>query len=74
MLTEIYRNPKLKKALKAFILKDPEHLRRLAAHYVEFSEDKNTIEIWFKADDTGNYYVDVPIEFIKNIIREEDIY
>ena len=37
---------------------------------VELSDDKKSIEILYKNDNQGNYYVDVPIEFIKEILKD----
>ena len=35
---------------------------------VEFSEDHEEIEILFNNDNTGNYYVDVPVKFIIDLL------
>jgi len=35
---------------------------------VELSEDGKTVEILYKNDNTGNYYVGVPVEFLKNVL------
>jgi hypothetical protein len=37
---------------------------------VELSDDKKNIEILFNSDSFGNYYVEVPIEFVLNVIKE----
>lgn len=37
---------------------------------VEISEDGKTLEIWFNSNNFGNQYVEVPIEFVKNILDD----
>ena len=37
---------------------------------VELSDDGKTIEINYSADYTGNIYIEVPVEFIKNVLKE----
>ena len=37
---------------------------------IEISDDGKTLEVWFNADFTGNYYVDIPIEMIVKILEK----
>ena len=37
---------------------------------VELSKE-GTIEILYKSDDAGNHYVDVPVEFIREVLKNE---
>lgn len=37
---------------------------------VELSDDKKTLEVWFKANYNGNVYIEIPIEFVKNALKE----
>ena len=36
---------------------------------VELSNDGKSVEVLYQTDDTGNYYIDIPIEFIKSLIK-----
>lgn len=36
---------------------------------VELSDDGTEIEVLFKTDNSGNYYVDIPVEFIVELIE-----
>ena len=36
---------------------------------VELSEDGSSIEILYRSDKSGNYYVDVPVEFLMDKIK-----
>ena len=38
--------------------------------FVEVSKDKKTIEVLFNTNENGNQYIDIPIEFIKNVLNE----
>lgn len=38
---------------------------------VSISEDGKTVEILFKSDNQGNYYVDVPIDFLEQEIENK---
>ena len=35
---------------------------------VELSEDRETIEILFNNNENGNQYIDVPVEFIRQVL------
>jgi len=45
-------------------IKNPEDL--------EISEDGKTIEVLFNSDRFGNFYVDIPIIFIKTLLKSQD--
>ena len=37
---------------------------------IDLSEDRKEIHILYKSDNTGKYYVSVPVEFIRELIME----
>jgi len=47
-----------------YIIEDPED--------IEISEDGETLDVLFTFDDSGNHYVEIPIEFIKSLLVERD--
>lgn len=36
---------------------------------VELSEDGKTIEVLYEFDHNGNNYIEIPVEFIKNVLK-----
>ena len=47
-----------------YTIEDPED--------VEISENGKTLDVLFHSDDSGNHYVEIPIEFIKSLLVERD--
>ncbi len=44
-----------------YIIEDPED--------IEISEDGKTLDVLFTFDDSGNHYVEIPIEFIEQCLN-----
>jgi len=41
---------------------------------VELSEDGKSIEIMFNTNYSGSQYIEVPVEFIKRVLKEDEIW
>lgn len=39
---------------------------------VELSEDGKTLEVLYDSDNQGNYYIEIPIEFVKLAFEKQD--
>ena len=40
---------------------------------INFDKRDDTIDVLYDTDNTGNYYISIPVEFIRNLIQAEEI-
>ena len=40
---------------------------------ISFDKRDDTIDVLYDTDNTGNYYISIPVEFIRNLIQAEEI-